>query len=129
MDRLCVDLIGPLEPNSYGNTYIMVLIDTFSRFIQLYGVADTGIISARKIIVKHIGTFGSPREILSDNAQEFNSNLCVEIMKFTGIYHLKIMPYSDQENICERANKEVIKFLRLIIYDKFIAQNWEEYLP
>jgi hypothetical protein len=129
MDRLCMDLIGPLETNSSGNNNIMVLIDTFSRFIQLHGVANTGIIEARKIIVKHIGNFGTPREVLSDNAQEFNSNLCTEIMKFTGIHHIKIMPYSHQENLCERANKEVIRFLKSIIYDKFIVKNWEEYLP
>ena len=130
MDRLCMDLIGPLEPSCGGNKYIMVILDTFSRFIQLHGVADTGIVEARKIIVRHIGTFGSPIEILSDNATEFNSKLCDEIMKFTGIYHLKIMPYSHQENsLCERANKEVVKFLRTIIYDKFIAKDWEEYLP
>ena len=129
MDRLCIDLIGPLKPSSGDNSYIMVIIDTFSRFIQLYGIADTGISAARKVLVKHIGTFGSPREILSDNAQEFNSNLCIEIMKFTGIHHIKIMPYSHQENLCERANKEVMRYLRSIIFEKFIEQDWEEYLP
>ena len=100
MDRLCMDLIGPLEQSCGGNKYVMVILDTFSRFIQLNGVADTGIVEARKVIVKHIGTFGNPIEILSDNAQEFNSNLCSEIMKCTGIHHLKIMPYSHQENLC-----------------------------
>jgi len=129
MDRLCIDLIGPLDPTCGDNKHIMVILDTFSRFIQLYGIADTTIISARKVLVKHIGTFGSPREILSDNAREFNSNLCIEIMKFTGIHHLKIMPYSHQENLCERANKEVMKHLRSIVYDKSILEYWEECLP
>ena len=95
----------------------------------MHEIADTGIVEARKALVKHFGTFGSPIEILSDNATEFNSKLCIEIMKFTGIYHLKIMPYSHQENLCERANKEVVRFLKSIIFEKFISQNWGEYLP
>jgi len=129
MDRLCIDLIGPLNPTSDGNTHILVILDNFSRFIQLHAVADTGFIATRKALVSHFGTFGSPREIVSDNAQEFNSNLCIEIMKFTGILHLKIMPYSHQENLCERANKEVMRFLRSMIFDKGLAQIWSEILP
>jgi hypothetical protein len=67
---------------------------------------------------------------LSDNAKEFNSELCDELLKFAGIKHVKIMPYAHQENsIIERSNKEIIRFLKGIIYDKFISENWKDYLP
>jgi hypothetical protein len=37
MDRLCIDLIGPINP-PYGEFYyVFVIIDSFSRFLQLYG--------------------------------------------------------------------------------------------
>jgi hypothetical protein len=38
MERVNVDTIGPLPQDEYGNKYIIVFIDCFSRFIELYAV-------------------------------------------------------------------------------------------
>ena len=34
--RLNIDTIGPLPPGADGSCYILVLIDTFTRWIELY---------------------------------------------------------------------------------------------
>ena len=36
MERLNIDTIGPLPLDRYGNCYITVIIDCFTRFIELY---------------------------------------------------------------------------------------------
>jgi hypothetical protein len=44
--------------------------------------------------------------------------------------HLKSTPYSKQENgLVERANKEVNRYLRNIVFDRKIIKEWSEYLP
>ena len=40
MERLSVDTIGPLGKDAYGNCYIIVIIDCFTRWVELVGAPD-----------------------------------------------------------------------------------------
>jgi hypothetical protein len=41
MKVLNIDTIGPVSKDSADNCYILVIIDCFSRFVELYPVSDT----------------------------------------------------------------------------------------
>ena len=41
MERLNIDTIGPLPVDESGNKFIIVIIDCFTRFIELYPAPDT----------------------------------------------------------------------------------------
>ena len=41
MERLNVGIIGPFDKDEFGNAYIIVIIDCFTRFVELYAVPDT----------------------------------------------------------------------------------------
>lgn len=44
--------------------------------------------------------------------------------------HITVLPYSHEEySILERANKEINKHLRAIIFDRKIKANWSTVLP
>ena len=46
------------------------------------------------------------------------------------IHHQTIQPGSHEENgITERANKEVLRYLRTIVYDKRLRNDWSIALP
>jgi transposase InsO family protein len=77
-----------------------------------------------------MGLFGIPTQILSDNGTQFSNELMEEVTKVIGVKHLFSTPYSKEENgIVERSNKEVIRHLKAIVYEKNIIQNWRMYLP
>ena len=64
-----------------------------------------------------------PKEILSDNGTQFANHLIDELVKVLNMDQLFTVPYSKEENgIVERSNKEVMRHLRAIIFDKNI--NW-----
>jgi hypothetical protein len=80
--------------------------------------------------MQHFGRFGNPGQIIHDNGPQFNNGLIEEIVALTGTQQIATLPYSSEENaIVERANKEVMKHLRAIIFDSNIISNWEDYLP
>ena len=41
MDTLNIDTIGPVPLDQFGNCYILVIIDCFTRFVELYAIPDT----------------------------------------------------------------------------------------
>jgi hypothetical protein len=58
MQRLNVDTIGPLPVGAHGHQYIMVVIDTFTRFVELYPTRGVGGVEAAEALLQHIGRWG-----------------------------------------------------------------------
>jgi transposase InsO family protein len=130
MERLNVDTIGPFEPDDSGNTYIITIIDCFTRWVELYAVKDTTAISAANVLLLHMGRFGIPTQILSDNGSQFVNDIITEFTKLVGTEHVKTLAYSKEENaIVERANKEALRHLRAMVFDENIVHIWSTCLP
>ena len=78
-----------------------------------------------------MGTFGTPSQILTDNGTQFVNELIKELLQVLGVQHLTILAYSKEENaIVERANKEVLRHLRNIVFKHNEIAKWSKhYLP
>ena len=61
-----LDTIGPLPADESGNTYIMVAIDGFSRFVVLEPASDASGEQVARFLLKLVGWFGRPKGIRTD---------------------------------------------------------------
>ena len=57
MDRVAIDTIGPLPEDGLGNKYIITIIDSFTRLVELIPSKDTGAISAVNALIQWICRF------------------------------------------------------------------------
>jgi hypothetical protein len=130
MMSLSIDTIGPLPIDSYGNAYILVILDNFSKFGALYPVKSTGSVCYIDSILNHIGVFGIPKVIRTDGGTQFTAKICEELSKILKFQHLVIVPYHPQANgLVERRNAEVMKHLRALVLSRGIQDNWSRFLP
>jgi hypothetical protein len=130
MSRVNVDYIESLVPDEDGNDMIVVVIDSFSRFVFLQAVKSTKAQEAAKALLRFTCTFGIPDVIRSDRGTQFTSHLIEDFMALSGIRHELTMTNSKEENaLVERANKEVMRHLRNILFDRNVYPNWGDYLP
>lgn len=128
MEVLNVDTIGPLPEDQYGNKYILVIIDCFSRWVELFGTTDTSAKSAAKFLLQHCGRFGTPALIRSDRGSQFVNDLIADISEVMGTDQDLTTAYSKEENaIVERENKEVTRHLKAMMYDKRVYSDWSEH--
>ena len=130
-DRICVDTIGPLPTDSdSGSEYILVIIDAFSRFVKLYSIKDTSAKAALNSLLDWVGMFGIPSEMVSDNGTQFANELVEQFLSIIATTDAKIHAYSSEENgIVERANKEVLRHLKTLVYNRKVKSKWATYLP
>ena len=130
MHRLCVDTIGPLPPDEKGNQHIIVIIDAFTRFTELYATQSTDAESAVDAFHKHFNRYGAPSEITSDKGSQFVNEAIALFMTSAEVVHRTSIAYSKEENsLVERSNKEVMRHLRAILFEKRINTEWSCYLP
>jgi transposase InsO family protein len=131
MERVYTDSIGPLPADEQGNKYILVIIDAFTRWIELYAIPDTTAEIAARCLLDWTGRFGTPIQIMSDGGTQYVNELWEAYCELLGIQKLESFPYSHEENgIVERANKEVMRHLRAIVFDKKLqTKEWSTYLP
>ena len=61
MECLNIDSLGPLPDKDY----ILVIVCTFTRWVELYLTTDATALSAAECLIKHFGRFGAPRQLRS----------------------------------------------------------------
>ena len=89
-----MDAIGQLPADEDGCCFILVIICCFTRWVSLYPMTDTTAKSCVEAMLKHIGTFGTPSQILTDNGTQFVNEAVTELFKIIGVQHLTILAYS-----------------------------------
>ncbi len=131
MDVLNIDTIGPVDADEEGNKFILVIIDCFTRWVELFPIPDTSAKAAADALLQHVGRYGAPSTIRSDKGSQFVNGIITEFFKLVISEHAQTLAYSKEENaIVERANKEVMRHLRAIIFHHKNQDKWSKhYLP
>ena len=129
LENLAMDTIVGLPKTDNGNEHLLVIVDTFSRYVQLIPLPELTASTATRALVKWMNTFGKPFSILTDNATQFQA-VYQEVLAHLGIDDRRIHPYSHEENsIVERTNKEVERHLRDIMFHEKVLAKWDEFCP
>ena len=130
MSRVCIDTMGPLETTKEGYQHILVIQDSFTRWVELYALRTVGAEEAAQALLDFIGRWGTPTEILSDRGSQFVNSVVDGLLRAAGIAHRMSIAYSKEENgRVERANKEVLRHLRAFAYHAKMRDNWNLKLP
>ena len=128
MQCISVDAIHMPTKTKNGNRYVLTIIDAFTRYVALYAIKDLTAQTAAKTLVNHFCVYGVPEKITTDNSTEYDDvfSETIEILK-TEKY--RTHAYSHQENsIVERANKEVVRHCRNLVYELRKNDSWDEEL-
>ena len=99
MECLHIDFIGPFPDQGY----ILAIVDTFTRWVELYHTTDATALSAAECLLKYFGRFGAPHQLRSDNGSHFIAEIFREFLLLVGVKHCLTLAYSKKENaIVER---------------------------
>ena len=126
MECLNIDFIGPFPDGGY----VLVIIDTFTRWVELFHTKDATAASAANSLLQHFGRFGAPHQLRSDNGPHFIADVIKEFLSLIGIQHCLTLAYSKEENaIVERMNKEINRHIRALTYDNTSLESYQQSLP
>jgi len=129
-EKIQMDFIVNLDKDDDGVDHIMVIIDTFSRWVTLATLKGLSARQAADILIQHCGRFGFPKFISHDQDAVFMGTIMQEAMQLLKSQSIPTMSYSKEESgIVERANKEVFRHIRNFIFDEAAKASYSRYIP
>ena len=129
-DMINIDTLTVGEEDADGFKHVLVIVDTFSRWVKLYPLRKLDAVTAASCILSYCGDYGSPLAIRTDNGRQLVNSLLKEIYEAGDIKMFVNTPHSHEENgIVERANKEVLRHLRAYCFDGEVRANWSKAIP
>jgi transposase InsO family protein len=73
----------PEDPQFKYNC-ILTVVDKFTRFVELYPMQTTSALEVGRCILMHIGRYGAPKLVQSDQGPEFVNRMVEELIRYTG---------------------------------------------
>ena len=73
--RIHMDTLGPLTRDEQGKAYVIVIIDSFTRFIELFTVGNTTAEEAANCLLSFYGRYGAPEELRTDLESQYRAKL------------------------------------------------------
>lgn len=128
LSKIAMDIIGPLPETKNKNSYILVITDYFTKFVEAFPMRDqTAQTVADIVATEWICRYGVPLSILTDQGRQWESELFQNLCKILDIKKLRTARYRpNADGLCERFNRTLRSMLRAVCEaDK---NDWDDHL-
>ena len=129
LERIAIDILGPLPETHDGNRYVLVVGDYFSKWIDAFAMPNMETTTIVDLLVSRvICQWGMPLHIHTDRGSQFESDIFQQLCTSLDITKTHTTAYHPQsDGMIERFNRTLEEML-----SKFVAEdqrNWDHCLP
>ena len=128
--RVGMDLVGTLPTTGNGNTYIMVMQDYYTKWVEITPLPNKKAVTvAQSILATWVCRWGCPEALHSDQGNEFDAVVIHEMCDLLGIKKTRTLPFNPPSNgMVERTNRTLKGLLRQMATENFMV-SWDTKLP
>ena len=128
LQRVAMDILGPLERSSDDNQYILVIVDYFTKYAEALPMKNqTAQECARCFVEGFVSRYGIPQQLHSDQGTQFESSLFQEMCKLLGLRKTRTTPgYAPSDGLSERTIRTIKEVLAKIAAEN--PRDWDTYL-
>ena len=113
---MAVGLVGPLVESEKGNSYIMVVRDYFSQWMEAFPIPNLEATTvAEKLVEEIFLRFSVLEQLHFDQGRQFESKLITEICQLLNIHKTRTTPYHLQsDGLVEWFNRTCLTCYQLV---------------
>ena len=99
MERIQIDVMGPLPQTPRGNKYILVVCDCFTKWTEAYALPNQESETiTKKFVDEFVCRYGAPLQIHSDQGSNFEARTFQQMCDFLGIHKTRTTSMRPQSN-------------------------------
>ena len=99
MEHVHMDILGPFPPSESGNHYILLMVDQFTKWVEIHAIPDQTAEQTALIAVNQFFTrFGAPLQIHTDQGKNFNGHVMKALCSLYRITKTRTTPYRPSSN-------------------------------
>ena len=123
-----MDYMGPLPETTQGNKHLLVIMDHFTKWCEVFPTKDQKARTVAEILVSRVfSRFGPPTVIHSDQDRNFGSKLIHEICCFMGIHKSRTSAYHPQcDGLVELQNRTLQDMLTSYVSEH--QHDWDRWV-
>ena len=128
LDRVGIDIMGPLPETKTGMKYILVIGDYFTRYMEAYCLPNQKAEEvAKKLVQEFIARYGAPLELHSDQGRNFESDLFKEVLRLFQIQKTRTTPYRPSSNgLVEQFNGTLVRMIEKVVNRNL--NDWDQHI-
>ncbi|KAG6438864.1 hypothetical protein O3G_MSEX000284, partial [Manduca sexta] len=127
-ETVAFDLFGPLPTTANGNTWILIIEDIATGWIELFAMKEASAENCAKFLLNEVFLrYGVSRRLISDNGPQFVSAVMQQLTYCLRIKHTFTPVYHPAANPVERKNRDMKTQLAILVEDDH--RSWDDKLP
>ena len=128
LERIAIDILGPLPRTCQGNKFILVIGDYFTKWAEAIPLPDQEAETvAHAVVHEFICGFGTPRQLHSDRGSNCESHLFQEVCSLLDIDKTRTTSRRPQsDGMVERFNRTLETMLTM--YAEHKQDTWDQHL-
>ncbi len=121
-----IDILTVTPTDKFGNSYLVVLVNLFSKLVFLFPIKNKDAISVATAIFSYISIYGIFDFLVSDPGTEFINETITHLNGWLGITHNVALVDRHQTNGVERSNGSILRYLRALIHEENSMHEWSD---
>ena len=128
MQRIHIDVVGPLPRSRRGNRYILIVQCSFTKWAEVFAISNQRATTRAKVLVRNwICRFGVSDSIHSHQGRNFESKMFSEMCQLLSINKTRTSTYHPEGNgQVENLHKTLRSMLKARVEDN--PATWDEHL-
>ncbi len=127
LEKVSIDIVGPLTLTEKGNRFIFTLQDNLTKFLFAKALPCHTASMIVETLLEFFAYFGIPKNILSDNGSDFCAEITEKLFSEFKIQHVKCTPYHPKSNGArERAHGPLKQYFAF--YANELNTDWDIFL-
>jgi hypothetical protein len=124
--RIGFDVLTITPKDKFGNSYLQVCTEHFTKFMFLYPSTDKSADSTARAMFNHYVTYGQFDQVITDPGSDYMSGSIIILHKFLAQEKLVTLVDVHTGIGVEPTNKKVKNFLQTLTHDLRLRDTWSD---
>jgi len=116
-EQVSMDFLGPFAPSARGNCLLLVIVDSFSKWVILHAAPAFDAPAAAEVFFRRVMLqFGTPNRLITDRDSRWTAEFTQSLLAHCNVeVNMSTAQHPETDGATERVNRQLLEKLRTLV--------------